>query len=141
MMHGAGRLAALMVILAVCASCDPTKMKAWELAGQPGLLYEVKQYYEHNALEEGGRCARPLLDGVTRSEILEDSAQQMVLDLGYAYRDMQRGPDDDCSESRFLRCTIMAPCRGFAERTFTIARTEDGLDVVGMSGPQRNRRQ
>ena len=59
MMHGVGRLAALMVILPLCAGCDPTKMRAWELAGEPGLLFEIQQHYERNALEEGGRCPAP----------------------------------------------------------------------------------
>lgn len=139
-MRGVIRLAASIAILGAGTGCDPDKMKVWELAGEPGLLYDVKVYYERNALEEGGRCASPLLDGVTRTEILEDSAEQMVLRLRYVYRDTQRGPDDDCSADRPLRCTVMAACRVFAERSFTVARTGDGLEVVSMSGPQRERR-
>ena len=77
---------------------------------------------------------------MTRTEILEDTPEQMVLQLNYAYRDMIRD-GEDCSEMRPARCWIMRECRGFAQRTFTVARTEDGLEVVGMSGPQRNRRQ
>jgi hypothetical protein len=138
MMDAAGRLAAAMVIVAVCASCDPYKMRAWELAGEPGLLFEIQQYYERNALEEGGRCPAPLLGGVTRTEVLEDTPERMVLHLTYGYRDMIRD-GEDCSEMRPARCGIMLECRGFAERTFTVARTADGLEVVDMTGPQRRR--
>jgi len=138
-MRSVGRLAGLMMLLGLCASCDPTKMRAWELAGEPGLLFEIQQHYERNALEEGGRCPAPLLGGVTRTEILEDTPERMVLSLNYAYRDMIRD-GDDCSEMRPARCGIMRECRGFAQRTFTVARTDGGLEVVGMTGPQRNRR-
>jgi hypothetical protein len=138
-MRSLSRLAALMMILPLCASCDPYKMRAWELAGEPGLLFEIQQYYERNALEEGGRCPAPLLGGVARTEILEDTPEQMVLHLSYAYRDMIRD-GEDCSEMRPARCGIMRECRGFAARTFTVARTDDGLEVVDMTGPQRRRR-
>jgi len=139
-MRSFSRLTTLMVILPLCASCDPYKMRAWELAGEPGLLFEIQQYYERNALEEGGRCPAPLLGGVTRTEILEDTPERVVLHLNYAYRDMIRD-GDDCSEMRPARCGIMRECRGFAQRTFTVARTEDGLEVIDMTGQRRNRRQ
>ena len=139
-MRSFSRLTTLMVILPLCGSCDPYKMRAWELAGEPGLLFEIQQYYERNALEEGGRCPAPLLGGVTRTEILEDTPERVVLHLNYAYRDMIRD-GDDCSEMRPARCGIMRECRGFAQRTFTVARTEDGLEVIDMTGPRRNRRQ
>src|SRR5690606_17725726 len=51
-------------LLAACAG-DPAQNPAWELAGHPGLLYDVKLFYERNALEEDGRCTMPLLEGVT----------------------------------------------------------------------------
>jgi hypothetical protein len=140
MMLGGGRFAALMMLLSLCASCDPTEMRAWELAGEPGLLFQVQQHYERNALEEGGRCTAPLLQGVTRTEMLEDTPEQMVLRLKYSFRDRIRD-GGSCSDRRRGRCGMMRECRGFAQRTFTIARTDDGLEVVGMSGAQRNRRQ
>lgn len=64
-------------LLAACAG-DPAQNPAWELAGYPGLLYDVKLYYERNALEEGGRCTMPLLEGVTRSEILSEDDEQEI---------------------------------------------------------------
>ena len=35
---------------------------------------------------------------------------------------------------------ILQQCRGFAQRTFTIDKGEEGLSVAGMSGPQRGQR-
>ncbi|MGH6913155.1 MAG: hypothetical protein ACREH3_05565, partial [Geminicoccales bacterium] len=119
--------------------CTGDPSRAWQLAGQPGLLLKVQQYYESYGTEEGGRCSAPLLEGVARSEVLEDNPQQMVVGLTYYYRDWIRD-GEDCSPLRPLRCTVMRECRGFASRTFTIDKGQDGLTVVGMSGGQRGRR-
>lgn len=114
--------------------------RAWELAGQPGLLLEVKHHYERHATEEHGRCTRPLMEGVTRSEVLEEDDRTLRLRLGYHYRDHLRD-GDDCDELRPLRCGIMRECRGFGERTFTIDKSGAELAVVEMSGPQRGQAQ
>jgi hypothetical protein len=130
-------LAVLPFVFVLQACTDPKSNPAWELAGEPGLLYEVKRYYEHHAVEEGGLCTRPLLDGATGYRVVEDTKGQLVVDLTYYYRDLVRDEDDDCSRLFPGRCFIMVPCRGFAERTFTINRTAEGPNVVGMSGPER----
>jgi hypothetical protein len=120
--------------LAGC-SADPSQNPAWELAGQPGLLLKVQNYYETRAIEEG-RCTAPIMEGVARSQVLSDDPRQMVIALDYYYTDWVRD-GDDCSPMQPLRCTIMRECRGFAQRTFTIDKGQDGLSVAGMSGPQR----
>jgi hypothetical protein len=107
-------------------------------SGQPSLMRKVQLYYETHATEEGGRCTAPLLEGVTRTQVLSDNAEQMVLDVSYYYRDWIRD-GDDCGPLRPLRCTVMRECRGFAQRTFTIEKGQDAFTVVGMSGPQRGR--
>lgn len=116
-------------LLAACAG-DPAQNPAWELAGHPGLLYDVKLFYERNALEEDGRCTMPLLEGVTRSEILSEDDEQLVLGLTYRYRDVIRDE---------RRLGLFRECEGYASRTFTIAKTGDELRVVGMGGPQKRR--
>ena len=126
--------------LAGCAWWDPAQSPAWELAGQPGLLLEVKHYYQRHATEENGLCTRPLMEGVSRSEVLDEDDEQLRVWLAYYYRDAVRD-DDDCSRLRPLRCGVMRACRGFGERTFTIDKGQDGLAVVEMSGPQRGRPQ
>ena len=132
----AGRRTASLALLLCALWLGNCGGRSWELAGQPGLGLKVQQYYESRALEEGGRCPAPLMMGVARSQVLSDDPDQMVVALSYYYRDWVRD-DDDCDELRPGRCWVNPTCRGFAERTFTIDKGEDGLKVVGMSGPQR----
>jgi hypothetical protein len=120
----------------VACVLDPAQIPAWELAGHPGLLYDVQLYYQQNALEENGRCTRPLLEGVSRSEVLAEDDEQLVIQLTYRYRDSIR--DDPRAPSG--RLPMFRECEGFATRTFTIAKTDDELIVAGMDGPQKRRR-
>jgi hypothetical protein len=113
--------------LAAC-SLDPAQMPAWELAGHPGLLYQIKVYYEQNAFEEYGRCRDPIFVGLSRSQVLAEDDQEMVVGLQYLYRDYIRDR---------VRPTGFRECVGYAGRTFTIAKNEAGLKVVEMDGPQR----
>jgi hypothetical protein len=112
---------------------DPAQNPAWELAGHPGLLYDIQLYYERNAREENGRCTSPLLQGVSRSEVLAEDDEQLVIRLTYRYRDAIR--DERRLGGLFRECT------GFASRTFTIAKAGGELRVVGMDGPQIRRQQ
>jgi hypothetical protein len=118
-----------------CAG-DASQNPAWDLAGQPGLLLKVQQYYESRGTEEGGRCTAPILQGVARSEVISDDSSEMMIKLSYAYRDWIRD-GHDCDRLRPLRCGIMRECRGFAERIFTIDKGAGGLSVAGMTGGQR----
>jgi hypothetical protein len=131
---GIARMALAAAMLAACV--EPARNPAWELAGHPGLLYAIKLYYERNALEENGRCTRPLLEGVSRSEVLEEDRDQIVVTLVYRYRDSLR--DEPRAPSG--RAPLFRECVGFASRTFTVAKGEEGLTVVGMNGPQKGRR-
>ena len=125
-----GCLVSCLMWLLGCA-IDPAQNPAWELAGHPGLLYDVQLFYQRNALEENGRCSRPLLQGVTRSEVLAEDDEQLVVALTYRYRDSLR---DERRLGGWFR-----ECEGFARRTFTIAKSGGELSVVGMDGPQRRR--
>jgi hypothetical protein len=127
----------LAAALAGCA-VEPRDTPFWTLAGEPGLLWDVTQYYQRHAIEEGGRCLMPQFRGATHVAVLEDTEEQLVLALGYAYTDLVRD-GDDCHRLRLARCFIMRECEGFSERTFTIARTPVGLEVVDMSGLRKHR--
>ena len=132
------RVARVVIAVATLFACagDPAQNPAWQLAGYPGLLFPIKVYYERNALEENGRCTAPLLEGVSRSEILAEDQDQLVVALTYRYRDAIRDePRLPSGNLPFLR-----ECEGFASRTFTIAKSEQGLAVAGMDGPQKGRR-
>jgi len=132
-----GRWLPALGLLAL-AACDPTKNPAWTLGGEPGMLFTIKQYYELNALEEGGRCSAPLLEGVTRSRVVEEDEERLSVDLGYYYRDMAGG-GDDCDRFRLLRCGVMRECQGFAERSFVVGREGDALRVLEMGGERKGR--
>jgi hypothetical protein len=95
------------------------------LAGEPGLLPPVRQYYEKRATEENGRCRAPLLDGVVTSTVVESTPQRMVIRIRYLYRD--------------LTAELRGACRGFGNRTFTIEKEAAGFVVVDMTGAQRPR--
>ena len=128
-------LVSMPIWLPACAG-DPAQNPAWELAGHPGLLYDIKFYYERNAVEENGRCTAPLLEGVSRSEVLAEDGDQLVVGLTYRYRDFIR--DEPRSPSGQL--PMFRECVGFASRTFTIDKSGGELIVAGMNGPQKRRR-
>ena len=139
-MPGAGLRLALLILGALgLGACDPRDNPAWTLGGEPGLLFVLKQYYERNALEEGGICGSPLLEGVTHSRVAQEDNDRLTIDLGYYYRDMRRD-GDDCSRFRLLRCGVMRECRGFASRSFVVEREADGFRVIEMGGEQKRRR-
>jgi hypothetical protein len=139
-MPEAGPKLALLALSALwLGACDPRTNPAWTLGGEPGLLFVLKQYYERNALEEGGVCSSPLLEGVTRSRVVEDDGDRLAVDLGYYYRDTIRD-GDDCSRFRPLRCGVMRECQGFASRSFVVEREADGFRVIEMGGDQKRRR-
>jgi hypothetical protein len=144
MASGSGRRAhriagALLALGAVWLSgCDPTKNPAWTLGGEPGMLFTIKQYYELNALEEGGTCSAPLLEGVTHSRVVEPEPGRFEIDLGYYYRDMIRD-GGDCDRLPNAGCRVLRECQGFAERSFVVGREAERLKVLEMSGPRKGR--
>ena len=104
--------------LVACAGCA-----GGDLAGQPGLGTAVKSHYAARALERGGLCASPELGLVTSSRIEEQTLDRLVVRVSYSYQD---------PNARFA-----AQCRGFGTRTFTVARSADGFEVLEMTGPRR----
>jgi len=92
-----------------------------------GLLFDVNNDDHRHATEEDGRCKSPIIDGVTRAEANDLSADVIDVHLSYSYRDFLNDGLDDCDpKRRLLRCTIMRECRGFAAREFKAAQTEAG---------------
>lgn len=133
-------LGPLALLLLIGVACDPRTNPAWQFAGEPGLLYDIKLFYERNALEENGRCPKPLLDGISRAEMLDENGTEMTVAISYAYHDWTM-TGEDCEPRRPNRCFIMQQCRGFNTRTFTIQRAApDFQRVIEMTGEQRRRR-
>ena len=103
--------------LVACAGC------ATQLAGDPGLEVAIKRHYDARAMEQGGLCASPKLDLVTSSSLQEQTVGRLVVRVGYAYSD----PVVKAS----------GRCRGFGTRSFTVAKSADGFEVLEMTGPRR----
>ncbi len=119
--------------LAACAAND-------QLAGQPGLLTDVKSYYDRYAMEEGGLCRTPEFRLATGSSIEEQSADRLVVRVSYVYSDPSfKSPGYTGSSIMGGQPGLAGPsrCRGFATRSFTIARRADGFEVLEMTGSQR----
>jgi hypothetical protein len=117
---------ALAVLVAGCAA--PLDTVAF---GEPGALQAViTRYYARHASEEYGRCSRAYIDGITRARLVEQTDDRVVVDVHYFYRDRVRDGNELGG----------GECSGFGDRRFVVARTDTGIEVVEMSGPQRGRR-
>jgi hypothetical protein len=114
---------------------------AGEIAAQPEMLAEVKRYYDRHALEEGGLCGSPRLDGVNGSSIGQENAERLTLRVSYAYSDPSMKPAGYTNQTLYngRQSNIAGPsqCQGFSTRSFTLARRADGYEVLEMTGPQR----
>ena len=107
-----------LLTLAACASvADAIRPSPVETA--------IMRYYEDHASELYGRCLNPYMDALTSLQVAEESATRLVVDARYAYRDRFM----DGGEGFGVECA------GFGERRFTLDRGDEGLRVVGMSGP------
>lgn len=115
------------------AGCD---LKGPALAGYPGLQFQVTSYYDNNALEQNATCTQPRMRSVTRTQVIGETPQQVVMTIGYYWID--EGQLDYDRGFVPLAGAALQRCNGFAERTFTFVKMTDGsLNVRSMSGPQR----
>ncbi len=96
--------------LAACAQTAPGRLVPGSQDEQRAMLSAIKGYYENNAVEEGNVCKSPLLDGVTRSEVISRDGNEVVVELRYKYSRLRQ------SQQHAAHCT------GFGNRTFTLAR-------------------
>jgi hypothetical protein len=114
--------AAILVLLVGCAAA---RIESAHFGPPAGIERAIRLYYERHASEGGGRCFRPYIDGFSRVTMLEDTPDRLVVQARYFYRD--RFQDGDGGQV----------CTGFNERTFTLARDQDGRPVVlKMTGEQ-----
>jgi hypothetical protein len=93
------------------------------LTGEPGLMDDVKRYYDQHAIEVAGRCRTPRLGAVISSDVLERSPERLVIRIRYSYSQAKAQYEGECD--------------GFGDRTFTITGQPGKYDVVEMSGIQR----
>jgi hypothetical protein len=87
----------------------------------------IEAYYRMHASEEGGRCPALFIEGFTRTEVVEDGADRQVVDVRYLYGDrIKDGSEPDGGQ-----------CVGYNGRRFTLAKSDAGVEVIEMTGPQR----
>jgi hypothetical protein len=106
----------LLLGLAACASAGSSEEAV------------VSSYYERHASEENGYCPSPYIDGITRRQVVEDSGDRLVLEVGYLYRD--RSKDGGMDGGR-------GECVGYATRRFVLEKTEGSYQVVEMGASSR----
>ena len=120
---------AALALLAACAGTlpDPT--------GQPGGQLAIMNFYDAHATEEHVTCVLPRMTAITRSTVVQDTPEKLVLAIHYTYEPFSRGGgtiiDGNGHSSR------VTGCNAFATRQFTLARTPDGVVVHSMTGEQR----
>jgi hypothetical protein len=102
------------------------------LGERPQLDGTIERYYAAHASERGGQCLAPYIDGVTRTQVVEDEPERLVVDVRYLYRD--RYKDNESG----MEGNGMTGCVGYGARRFVLARSDDTLTVEQMSGPRRN---
>lgn len=132
------RQASALALVFGVAGCA-TGIFSGELAGYDGLATKIRFHYADNALEENGSCRRPTITAITQTEVIEDTREQIVLAIRYRYDDDRFEPDSE-DDGFFGRSLLFFRCQGFANRTFTVDKTPDGLVVVEMTGATRQDR-
>ena len=116
------RLWPFAAIVVLLAGCTASRIESAHFGTPADIERAIKLYYERNA-SEGGRCFNPYIDGFSRVTVVEDTPDRLVVDARYFWRD--RFQDGDGGNN----------CAGFGERTFTLARDQNGRPVVvGMTG-------
>jgi hypothetical protein len=115
-----------MPVLALlgCASTDQP------LAGYAGVQPQVMSYYDSRAMEMNAACPNPRMDTITQAQVVEETPEQVKMDIRYHWADESRVRDLGNGGSVLL-------CGDFATRTFTFDRQGDALTLTGMSGEQK----
>ena len=100
----------------------------------PGLDRVIKAHYAGRATEEEGKCRSPRIDTIQSREPAGTSPDgEEIMRVRYSYYD--RHADMDANWDALFHAT--QPCGGYAERDFTVVRTELGYRVNDMTGERR----
>jgi signal transduction histidine kinase len=121
----------LLLMLALGACAGPS------LGGYDGLQYKVVSFYEANALEKNAACPQPRMTPV-KATVVEETPERVVMNVRYHWWDERQ--NDSFPLGNGTGTGSFGYCNDWSERTFTLAKnTGGGLDVVSMTGPQRQR--
>lgn len=114
----------LAVILAILvAGCANRTIESAHFGPPSAIESAIRQYYARNATENAGRCRRPYVSTINAVEVLEDSPEQLVVNVRYTYGDRIVRRDESGAPN----------CFDFVGRTFTVVDTATGPEVVEMS--------
>ena len=119
------RSAALALAL-LLSGCAVSRVPETSFAEPTAVERTVKSYYERHASEENRRCLTPYMDGMTQVSVVEETPESLVVDVRYLYRDRFKTDRDN----GFRR-----ECIGYAGRRFTLSKSDAGIAVVEMTGP------
>ena len=124
----------VLALSLLTAGCD---YKGPAVAGYPGLQNQIQWFYGNNALEQNATCTQPRMRSVTRAQIVDETQDTVVMNIGYYWLDEGQL---DLDQGGFVPGpgAFFQRCNGFAERQFTFTKMTDGsLQVRSMTGPQR----
>jgi hypothetical protein len=113
--------------LLLLAACAP-RVPATGFADPQVIEGMITRHYERHASEESQTCLTPYIDGLTKVTVVDERPDRLVLDARYLYRDRFRNDREN---------GLGGECIGYAERQFTLAKTDAGLQVVAMSDSRR----
>jgi hypothetical protein len=83
----------------------------------------IQRYYESNAAEQNNACSGLIMNGVTRTNVVSERAETLVVDVTYKYLNYANR-----SDSR---------CRGIGNRRFTLRNDSGRFVVTDMTGERR----
>ncbi len=116
--------ALLLLLLAGCTAATPANDL---FAKYPGLERAIREAYEAYAIERNGTCVNPVMDTITRTEVIRDDAEMLELELRYRFT----SSTDNSGRG--------ATCNGFATRRFVFSREGRVFQLVDISGPRRTK--
>jgi hypothetical protein len=126
------RRSSLLLLATVLVGCG---YEGPPLAGYKGLQVKVKSFYEARAFEKDATCTQSRMTPVG-AIIVEETSEHVVMNVRYHFRD--ENIDSDDAFPPFGGGGSLNRCDDWTERAFTLVkRTDGGIDVVAMSGPQR----
>lgn len=120
------RLPTLLALLAL-AACG---WQGPDVAGYPGLQWQIQSFYDGRAMEAQARCPNPRINSITDATVVEDTPERVVMDIRYYWVDDTQTVGGD-GASKII-------CQDWGERRFTFARAGDRrLAVESMTGLQK----
>jgi hypothetical protein len=109
-----------------------TLVAAWSSEGLEPPSHEtaIRIYYGIRASENNGRCKAPYIDGFRRVDVVEDNAEQVVVETSYRYRDWRQ------DRQAWRIGSARSACVAVNSRRFVLTRDRGRLQVAEMSPPQ-----